>query len=185
MRITTSAVVLLVVASACAPTAEASDGPVAQLVGFRCELTTLPGLPNTVILVCSTDDGEPIGRSGSRLPPSATCGWPFQIYPRPRAFHGRTYRRPRRWPVIPCDGPTPSWPALHHGVVEGIVHLARTLGLEVVAEGIETPLQLERLKALGCELGQGFLFAKPMDVEDVEAMLASGAPWGLAGRRVG
>ena len=50
---------------------------------------------------------------------------------------------------------------------------------------IETPLQLERLKALGCELGQGFLFAKPMGVEDVEAMLRSGAPWGRAGRRVG
>lgn len=70
-------------------------------------------------------------------------------------------------------------------IIGTIVTLAKNLKLSVTAEGIETPLQLERLKALGCELGQGFLFAKPMGVEDVEAMLASGAPWGRAGRRVG
>jgi EAL domain-containing protein (putative c-di-GMP-specific phosphodiesterase class I) len=70
-------------------------------------------------------------------------------------------------------------------IIGTIVTLAKNLKLSVTAEGIETPLQLERLKALGCELGQGYLFAKPMGVEDVEAMLASGAPWGQPGRRVG
>jgi EAL domain-containing protein (putative c-di-GMP-specific phosphodiesterase class I) len=44
-----------------------------------------------------------------------------------------------------------------------IVALGRTLDLEIVAEGIETAGQLERLRALGCEFGQGYLFARPAD----------------------
>ena len=43
--------------------------------------------------------------------------------------------------------------------------------LQVVAEGIETPAQLERLKELGCDFGQRFLFAKPADTETVESLL--------------
>jgi len=42
-----------------------------------------------------------------------------------------------------------------------------------VAEGIETLEQVERLKVLGCRLGQGYFFAKPMGPEMVSAMLAS------------
>jgi diguanylate cyclase (GGDEF)-like protein len=56
-------------------------------------------------------------------------------------------------------------------LVRTIIGLAHNLGLQVVAEGIETPAQLERLKELGCELGQGFLFAKPADAETVESLL--------------
>ncbi len=48
-------------------------------------------------------------------------------------------------------------------IVRAIINLARTLGLKVVAEGVETNVQLELLKALNCEGGQGFLLAKPMD----------------------
>ena len=40
--------------------------------------------------------------------------------------------------------------------------IARNLGLECVAEGIETPEQLEHLKALGCEFGQGYLLGRPL-----------------------
>ncbi len=47
-------------------------------------------------------------------------------------------------------------------IVETIVALADTLGLEVVAEGIETPEQLRELQALGCDLVQGFLFSPPL-----------------------
>ncbi|MEQ1646230.1 MAG: EAL domain-containing protein, partial [Pyrinomonadaceae bacterium] len=48
-------------------------------------------------------------------------------------------------------------------IVRAIINLARTLGLKVVAEGVETDMQLALLKALNCEGGQGFLFAKPMN----------------------
>jgi EAL domain-containing protein (putative c-di-GMP-specific phosphodiesterase class I) len=46
-----------------------------------------------------------------------------------------------------------------------IVGLAKTVGLKVVAEGIETRAQLERLREIGCDLGQGFYFARPLDAE--------------------
>jgi diguanylate cyclase (GGDEF)-like protein len=52
-----------------------------------------------------------------------------------------------------------------------IVALGRTLGLRIVAEGIEEKGQLDRLRDLGCEFGQGFLFARPTEGADIERML--------------
>ena len=51
------------------------------------------------------------------------------------------------------------------GLAAAIVALGRSLNLDVVAEGIELPEQIVSLRDLGCELGQGFLFAKPMPYE--------------------
>jgi diguanylate cyclase (GGDEF)-like protein/PAS domain S-box-containing protein len=48
-------------------------------------------------------------------------------------------------------------------IVRAVVALARSLGLEVVAEGIETVMQLDQLKALGCEQGQGYFFSEPVN----------------------
>jgi diguanylate cyclase (GGDEF)-like protein len=59
-------------------------------------------------------------------------------------------------------------------IVQAIVGLAHTLGLQVTAEGIETIDQLTRLQALGCEMGQGYYFSKPLPREELEALLASG-----------
>ncbi|MGN9758418.1 putative bifunctional diguanylate cyclase/phosphodiesterase [Streptomyces sp. SD31] len=56
-------------------------------------------------------------------------------------------------------------------LVEGIVHLADTLGLQVIAEGIEERQQWELLADIGCGYGQGYLFARPMTVEQGEAVL--------------
>src|SRR5439155_10139466 len=47
--------------------------------------------------------------------------------------------------------------------IRSVVQLAASMKLQTVAEGIERPEQLERVKALGCDYGQGFLLAKPMD----------------------
>ena len=41
------------------------------------------------------------------------------------------------------------------------MRLGHSLGLTVVAEGVETPLQLNRLRELGCDRGQGYLFGRP------------------------
>ena len=54
-----------------------------------------------------------------------------------------------------------------YDIVKVIVDLAHSLGLDVVAEGIETQEQLNVLKSLGCEYGQGYLFAYPLPSEDV------------------
>jgi EAL domain-containing protein (putative c-di-GMP-specific phosphodiesterase class I) len=56
-------------------------------------------------------------------------------------------------------------------IVRTIVELARVLGMDVVAEGIETREQYRLLRQMGCRFGQGFLFAKPMAVEDVSRLL--------------
>jgi EAL domain-containing protein (putative c-di-GMP-specific phosphodiesterase class I) len=47
-------------------------------------------------------------------------------------------------------------------IVAAVIAMAEAFGLEVVAEGIETPEQVSRLVGLGCRLGQGFHFARPM-----------------------
>jgi diguanylate cyclase (GGDEF)-like protein/PAS domain S-box-containing protein len=58
------------------------------------------------------------------------------------------------------------------GLAAAIIAIGERLGLEVVAEGIEFQDQRERLQGLGCELGQGFLFAKPMPHEALLRYLA-------------
>ena len=61
-------------------------------------------------------------------------------------------------------------------LVRTIVALARSLNLKVTAEGVETAAQLEQLRALGCEFGQGFLFAHPLSAaEAVRFMLEAGS----------
>jgi diguanylate cyclase (GGDEF)-like protein/PAS domain S-box-containing protein len=62
-------------------------------------------------------------------------------------------------------------------IVRTIVTLAHNLGLDVIAEGVETPEQLAYLKSLGCEYGQGYLFAKPLDAVEAEILLAQNPQW--------
>ncbi|MEM9570649.1 MAG: EAL domain-containing protein [Pseudomonadota bacterium] len=52
------------------------------------------------------------------------------------------------------------------GVLRSSVHLARALGAEVVAEGVETPGQLTKVERFGCKLVQGYLYFKPMPVTE-------------------
>jgi EAL domain-containing protein (putative c-di-GMP-specific phosphodiesterase class I) len=58
-------------------------------------------------------------------------------------------------------------------IVGLVIALAHNLEMKVIAEGIETPAQLNRLRAIGCELGQGYLFSRPLSVPAVEQLLAS------------
>jgi EAL domain-containing protein (putative c-di-GMP-specific phosphodiesterase class I) len=61
-----------------------------------------------------------------------------------------------------------------HALVEGIVRLARTLEVEVVAEGIESETELELLAGMGCQFGQGYLLSVPVDAAAAVAMLQLG-----------
>jgi len=56
-------------------------------------------------------------------------------------------------------------------IVRTIIELARVLGMDVVAEGIETCEQFRLLRQLGCRFGQGFLFARPLSAEAVTQLL--------------
>ena len=60
-------------------------------------------------------------------------------------------------------------------IVRTICTLANNLGMEVVAEGVETREQLELLRSLKCEYGQGFLFSKPVDAEKATALVLQDA----------
>ncbi len=56
-------------------------------------------------------------------------------------------------------------------IVAMIVGMAAALQLDVVAEGVESSVQVDRLSSIGCRLGQGFYFAQPQPWSDVEAIL--------------
>jgi diguanylate cyclase (GGDEF)-like protein len=57
-------------------------------------------------------------------------------------------------------------------IVRAVVTVAKSLNMDVTAEGVETDQQRVELKALGCDRGQGFLFARPADAEHVTPLLA-------------
>ncbi|MGA8607233.1 MAG: EAL domain-containing protein [Candidatus Sulfotelmatobacter sp.] len=60
-----------------------------------------------------------------------------------------------------------------HEIVRVIINLAHSLGLKVVAEGVETQAQFDLLRKLGCERAQGYLFSKPVDRDTILKLLAS------------
>ena len=60
-------------------------------------------------------------------------------------------------------------------VVRAAVELGAALGVHVIAEGIEGPVQLNTLRDIGCLLGQGFLFARPLPLCDAERLLSGSA----------
>lgn len=59
-------------------------------------------------------------------------------------------------------------------IVMAIATLARNLGMDVVAEGVETTAQLKKLQQLQCQYGQGFLFGKPLTPQAAEELIVSG-----------
>ncbi|MGA8110167.1 MAG: EAL domain-containing protein [Acidobacteriaceae bacterium] len=62
-----------------------------------------------------------------------------------------------------------------HTIVSAILELARSFGMDVVAEGIEDAEQLEELKTMGCPCGQGYYFARPMEPGAIDALVRGGA----------
>ncbi len=63
-------------------------------------------------------------------------------------------------------------------IVRTIVSLAHNLGMNVIAEGVETKEQLAQLRALGCEYAQGDFFSKPLDGEAATALISAEPLWG-------
>jgi EAL domain-containing protein (putative c-di-GMP-specific phosphodiesterase class I) len=59
-------------------------------------------------------------------------------------------------------------------IAKAAIGLARELGIEVIAEGVETAKQLRLLQQWGCRQAQGFYFAEPLPVEDVTLLLRRG-----------
>lgn len=62
-------------------------------------------------------------------------------------------------------------------IVETIIALAKDFGMSIVAEGIETKEEIAALRALKCDFGQGYLFAKPLPVEQAIALVSKKIRW--------
>jgi diguanylate cyclase (GGDEF)-like protein len=62
-------------------------------------------------------------------------------------------------------------------IIQAIVALAHTLGMDIIAEGVETATQLAQLRKLDVEYGQGYHFAKPLDSATAEALIADWPHW--------
>ena len=62
----------------------------------------------------------------------------------------------------------------HVGMVSAIIAIARSFGMDVIAEGVETSTQLVQLQELGCHNIQGYYFSRPLPVEGVTEWLAKG-----------
>jgi EAL domain-containing protein (putative c-di-GMP-specific phosphodiesterase class I) len=61
------------------------------------------------------------------------------------------------------------------GIVRSIIAMARELGIDVIAEGVESPTQLRQLKQFDCGEVQGYLFGRPVDAREAEALIAEQA----------
>jgi EAL domain-containing protein (putative c-di-GMP-specific phosphodiesterase class I) len=65
-------------------------------------------------------------------------------------------------------------PEEYAATISAMTSMAHSLGLSVIVEGVETEDQLAKLKEIGCEMAQGFYFAKPLSGEDLERLLQEG-----------
>ncbi len=87
----------------------------------------------------------------------------------------------RRYPidVLKVDQSFVSWvneDGSADGVAKAIVSIGHSLSMPTVAEGVETPAQLEQLRALGCSFGQGYLFSKPLGADAFVELLSIWEP---------
>lgn len=62
-------------------------------------------------------------------------------------------------------------------IVRAIMTLAHSLGMDAIAEGVETQEQLSKLRSLNCEYGQGYFFSRPVDSKAAEELLAAQLQW--------
>jgi EAL domain-containing protein (putative c-di-GMP-specific phosphodiesterase class I) len=72
---------------------------------------------------------------------------------------------------------TLSQPGDRSPIVNAIITLAHSLGMDVIAEGVETREQLDSLAALGCESIQGYYFSRPLPATEAATLLAAEPPW--------
>ncbi len=62
-------------------------------------------------------------------------------------------------------------------IVRTVIALAKALNLDIIAEGIETIHQLHQLRILGAEYGQGYLFSRPLPLDETEVLLNDKDRW--------
>jgi EAL domain-containing protein (putative c-di-GMP-specific phosphodiesterase class I) len=142
------------------------------------EALDIGGLPPSVLLLELTESAllRLEGDIGSDLAELKRLGVRLAIDDFGTGYSSLSYLRELPIDVLKIDrafvdGITVSQQRL--ALARGIVQIAKTLRIAVVAEGIETVEQCELLTEMGCEYGQGYLLAKPMDWPDAQDLLHS------------
>ncbi|MFM1892277.1 MAG: hypothetical protein RLZ44_1354, partial [Pseudomonadota bacterium] len=69
-----------------------------------------------------------------------------------------------------------------HGLIKGMITMAHSLGLRVTAEGVERPTQVRLLREMECDEVQGYLFAKPLPLHELNALLDIAKRWEVGGQ---
>ncbi|WP_174481818.1 EAL domain-containing protein, partial [methanotrophic endosymbiont of Bathymodiolus puteoserpentis (Logatchev)] len=93
-----------------------------------------------------------------------------QLYKLPKLFHAHSLSQLKIDQSFVRDVTTDN---NDKGIAEMIVAMAKSMDLDVIAEGVETESQLACLKKCGCHHFQGYLFGKPVPIEEFEAALMS------------
>jgi len=75
------------------------------------------------------------------------------------------------------DGLGDSGDAEDRAIVAAVINLAHTLGMQAIAEGVETADQLAELRALGCDMAQGYFVSKPITAPDFDDLLDRDPVW--------
>ena len=161
--------------STCPPASSATRGS-STACGRRC---TASGLPPSALLIELTESLLLGGNEQIRadLNELREIGVRLAIDDFGTGYSSLSYLLELPIDVLKIDktfvtGIASSW--RRHALVEGIVRLARTLEVEVIAEGIETETERELLAGMGCQFGQGYLLSVPVDAAAAAAMLARG-----------
>ena len=137
-----------------------------DLTGLVAPALAHAGLPATALHleITETTDLLPEGRGRAEVSRLHALGCPIWLDDFGTGFSSFSYLRLLPVTGLKLDrsfvaevGDVPESTA----VIAATVHLARALGLEVVAEGVETERQANELAAMGCDAGQGFLYGRP------------------------
>ena len=139
------------------------------------ECLATSGLPTSQLVLEVTESAvEPqveTARAASTRCTTSASGWRSTT----SAPVARRWPTCRRWPSTSSrsTGPTstPSTRARADDLLRGVISLGQALGMEVYGEGIEDEDQRTRLRRNGCDIGQGYLFARPLPTEDAAVYL--------------
>ena len=113
------------------------------------------------------------GGDPARAEATSACAWPWTTSA-PATRRWRTCAASRSTSSRSTARSSPgSATASGSSIAGAIVSLAHALGLRTVAEGIEDEEQRRAVLALGCDVGQGFLFARPMPADELTRLLAA------------
>ena len=150
------------------------------LVGLVSDVLARTGLrPGSLVLeVTETSLVDDADAAAERLHALASLGVQLAIDDFGTGYSSLAYLRMFPVDILKIDGSfvqSINDPVSIPPIIPGLLGLGRTLGLQVVAEGIENDVQRTWLQAEGCAYGQGYLFAAPMSADEALATLQGGA----------